>query len=127
MVGEDLSVSETAAALGASPQTVRTLLRKGELPGRKEPWGSRYVWVASRAGVDAFLAEHGRLDGQRRRPQPVSEPAPEPTPEQAPEPAPERAPEPTPEPAVEPAGDTLTLVEIAPSAVAVADTRPFVL
>src|SRR4051812_15098615 len=67
MAGDDLSVSEAADALATSSQTVRALLRKGDLAGRQEPWGSRYVWVVSRSGVDAFLAEHGRLDGHRRR------------------------------------------------------------
>lgn len=64
---DDLTVTQAADALGTSPQTVRTLLREGELRGRKEPWGSRYVWVPSRKGVDAFLSQHGRLDGRRRR------------------------------------------------------------
>jgi uncharacterized protein len=64
---EDLTVDEAANALGTSPQTVRTLLRKGELRGRKQPWGSRYVWVPSRKGVDEFLSRNGRLDGRRRR------------------------------------------------------------
>jgi len=64
---DDLTVGETAAALGTSPQTVRTLLRTGELRGRKEQWGHRYVWVPSRKGVDEFLSQYGRLDGRRRR------------------------------------------------------------
>ena len=64
---DDLTVTEAADALGTSPQTVRTLLRKGELRGRKRAWGARYVWVPSREGVDEFLSQHGRLDGRRRR------------------------------------------------------------
>jgi uncharacterized protein len=64
---DDLTVGETADALGTSPQTVRALLRTGELRGRKQQWGSRYVWVPSRKGVDAFLSQYGRLDGHRRR------------------------------------------------------------
>ena len=32
---DDLTVAEAAEALGTSPQTVRALLRKGELAGRK--------------------------------------------------------------------------------------------
>ena len=64
---DDLTVPEAAAELGTSPQTVRALLRKGDLGGRKEPWGNRYRWVTSRGDVDAFLAVHGRLDGHRRR------------------------------------------------------------
>src|SRR6476660_1306022 len=64
---DDLTVSETADALGTSPQTVRTLLRTGELRGRKQQWGRRYVWVPSRKGVDDFLSQYGRLDGHRRR------------------------------------------------------------
>ena len=71
----DLSVAEAAEALGTSPQTIRALLRKGDLRGRKRAWGTRYVWVPSRQGVDEFLSEHGRLDGhRRRRPQPVMRP-----------------------------------------------------
>jgi uncharacterized protein len=59
-------VREAADALGTSPQTVRALLRKGELRGRRQPWGRRYVWIPSRKGVDEFLSEYGRLDGHRR-------------------------------------------------------------
>src|SRR4051794_31280602 len=111
MLGDDdLSVSEAADALGTSPQTVRALLRKQELAGRKQAWGSRYVWVVSRSGVDAFLARHGRLDGQRRRPGPV------------------RVLEPEEEREHEPTGDTLTLVGIPdvapPVTVAAAEPAP---
>ncbi len=63
-----LTVAETAEALGTSPQTVRTLLRKGELRGDKREWGSRYVWEVSHEAVDEFIAEFGRLDGRRRPP-----------------------------------------------------------
>jgi uncharacterized protein len=73
--GDDLTVTEAAEALGTSPQTVRTLLRNGELRGRKRPWGTRYVWVPSQQGVDQFLAEFGRLDGRRRAPRPAAPPA----------------------------------------------------
>jgi uncharacterized protein len=62
-----LTVDEAATALGTTPQTIRTLLRKGELRGRKQPWGSRFVWIPSRKGVDEFLSQNGRLDGRRRR------------------------------------------------------------
>ena len=54
---DDLTVAEAAEALGASRQTVRTLLRTGELKGRREPWGRRYVWVPSRKGVDNSFPE----------------------------------------------------------------------
>jgi uncharacterized protein len=64
--GDDLTVAEAAAALGTSPQTVRKLLRDGELRGRKQAWGSRFVWVPSRKGVDEFLSQQGRLEGRRR-------------------------------------------------------------
>ena len=63
---DHLSVSDAAAALGTSPQTVRALLRKGQLRGAQRPWGSRFVWEVSRAGLAEFLAQYGRLDGQRR-------------------------------------------------------------
>ena len=58
-----LTVAETAAALGTSPQTVRTMLRQGALRGQKKAWGSRYVWEVSQEAVDEFVAEFGRLDG----------------------------------------------------------------
>jgi uncharacterized protein len=64
---DDLTVAEAADTLGTSPQTVRALLRKGELQGRKQAWGGRFVWVPSRKGVDEFLSQNGRLDGRRRR------------------------------------------------------------
>ena len=64
---DDLTVNEAAEALGTTPQTVRALLRRGELRGRQRAWGSRYVWVPSRKGVEEFLAAYGRLEGRRRR------------------------------------------------------------
>jgi excisionase family DNA binding protein len=72
--GDDLTVAEAAAALGTSPQTVRKLLRDGELSGRRQDWGSRFVWVPSRKGVDEFLSQHGRLEGRVRRRPPVVAP-----------------------------------------------------
>jgi uncharacterized membrane protein (UPF0182 family) len=63
--GDDLTVAEAAATLGTTPQTVRTLLREGKLRGRKQPWGSRFVWVPSRSGVDEFLSQNERLRGRR--------------------------------------------------------------
>jgi uncharacterized protein len=64
---DDMTVDEAAQALGTTPQTVRALLRRGELRGRQRTWGSRYVWVPSREGVEEFLAAYGRLEGRRRR------------------------------------------------------------
>ena len=64
---DDLTVGEAADALGTSPQTIRALLRKGDLQGQKRAWGTRYVWVPSRQGINDFLSEHGRIDGHRRR------------------------------------------------------------
>jgi uncharacterized membrane protein (UPF0182 family) len=61
-----LSVDDAAEALGTSAQTVRTMLRKGELRGERRPWGSRYVWHVSADGLQEFLAEYGRLEGGRR-------------------------------------------------------------
>gem|GEM_PF-221631 len=63
---DDLTVDDAATALGTSPQTVRKLLRDGELSGRKQAWGDRFVWVPSRKGVDDFLSQYGRLEGSRR-------------------------------------------------------------
>ena len=64
---DDLTVDEAAAALGTTPQTVRALLRRGELRGRQRAWGNRYVWVPSREGVSEFLAAYGRFEGRRRQ------------------------------------------------------------
>ena len=70
---DDLTVAEAAATLATTPQTVRKLLRDGELRGRKQPWGSRFVWVPSRKGLDEFLSQNGRLEGRRRgRPAPAA-------------------------------------------------------
>ncbi|MGD9960151.1 UPF0182 family protein [Nocardioides sp.] len=80
----DLSVAEAAEALGVSPQTVRTLLRKGELRGHKREWGSRYVWEVSQDSIDEFVATFGRLEGQRR----ITRPAPPPQPAEEAEPPP---------------------------------------
>src|SRR5581483_7830100 len=63
---DDMTVAEAAEVLGTSPQTVRTLLRSGELGGRRLLQGSGRPWVVSRKGVDAFLSQHGRLGGRRR-------------------------------------------------------------
>src|SRR4051812_2013795 len=65
-MSDDLTVAEAADALGTSPQTVRRLLRDGELRGRRQSWGNRFVWVPSRKGVSEFVSHHGRLDGRRR-------------------------------------------------------------
>ena len=91
MKEDDLTVGEAADALGTSPQTIRALLRKGDLRGQRRSWGARYVWVPSRQGVDDFLSEHGRLDGHRRRRSPQVlrlEELPEAVPTDTPEPAP---------------------------------------
>ena len=121
---DDLTVIEAAEALGTSPQTVRTLLRKGELPGRKRPWGSRYVWVPSRQGVDAFLSQNGRLDGQRRKgPRPAVQPEAEPVATTPPAPVAPETP-PASAPRVEPFPETAV---VDPEDPVVADDRPFIL
>jgi uncharacterized membrane protein (UPF0182 family) len=75
-MGNYRTVANAAEALGTSPQTVRTLLRKGELAGRKRAWGDRYLWEVSQEGIDNFLLQFGRLDGHRRprRVEPAEEP-----------------------------------------------------
>ena len=71
-----LTVAQVAEALGTSPQTVRALLRKGQLRGEQRPWGSRYVWEVSPEGLDDFLSTYGRLDGHRRSAPPTPAAAP---------------------------------------------------
>ncbi len=98
-----LTVAEAAAALGTSPQTVRALLRKGQLRGEQRPWGSRYVWEVTPDGLEEFLSQYGRLDGRRRSPAPALVVAP---PEAAaPEPEPATDVPPPEAPAEEPVDD----------------------
>ena len=88
-------MAETAEVLGTSPQTVRTLLRKGELRGHKRAWGAREIWVVDEDSVVAFLEEFGRLDGGRRRP--AATPPPQVQTSTAPPPAPGAGAEESPE------------------------------
>ncbi|WP_162529878.1 UPF0182 family protein [Nocardioides caldifontis] len=116
----ELSVAEVADALGTSAQTVRTLLRKGELGGERRPWGARSVWVVPESALDAFLAEFGRLDGRRRdaRPAPSSPPVLVPVPG-LPHPGPQLndpLPVPKPDPFDEPSGWVLSQMLAGPSA-----------
>jgi excisionase family DNA binding protein len=54
-----VTVAEAARLLGTSPQTMRTLLRKGELPGRKRPEGGHDRWDVSRPELERFVADYG--------------------------------------------------------------------
>lgn len=64
-MADELTVSEAAAELDTSVQTIRNYLRSGTLRGSQNP--KTGAWRVRRASVDAFLAEHGRLEGGRRR------------------------------------------------------------
>src|SRR5262245_30564442 len=114
MRGEGLTVAEAAEILGTTPQTVRTLLRTGELSGHKRLQGTkRYVWEVTPDGIDEFLSHYGRLDGHRRS-RAAREQAP------AESPVPPEAPAPPPEPLSHPDSPAFA----APEPV---DRRPFVL
>jgi excisionase family DNA binding protein len=63
-MSDDLTVSEAAALLGTSGQTVRNLAREGTLRATQSPTG---IWRIGRKSVDAFIGTYGRLDGGRRR------------------------------------------------------------
>jgi hypothetical protein len=65
-VSDAISTSGAAGLLGTSVVTVRSLLRAGELSGRRVPWGEREIWQVDRASVERFLALHGRFTGTRR-------------------------------------------------------------
>jgi hypothetical protein len=61
-----MSTSAAAGLLGTSAVTVRSLLKGGELAGRKRGRGTREVWEIDRVSVEQFLAHHGRFTGTRR-------------------------------------------------------------
>src|SRR4051812_8614798 len=65
MPGE-VSVAEAAVLLGTSPQSVRTMLRSGELAGEKRAVGSRFVWVVRQDAIDELLTRPTRLNGLAR-------------------------------------------------------------
>ena len=64
-------MAEAAEVLGTSPQTIRTMLRTGELRGSQRAWGSRFVWEVDRDSVVALLDEFGKFNGRRRKPRPA--------------------------------------------------------
>jgi hypothetical protein len=61
-----MRTSTAAGLLGTSAVTVRSLLKAGELCGRKLARGQREVWEVDRASVEQFLALYGRFTGTRR-------------------------------------------------------------
>ena len=71
---DDLTVAEAAEALGTSPQTVRALLRKGELARPQAAVGKSVRLGSQSAGVDYFLS-HARATG-RSSPTPGASSAP---------------------------------------------------
>jgi hypothetical protein len=65
-VSDAIRTSKAAGLLGTSAVTVRSLLKTGELSGRKRALGKREVWEVDRASVEQFLALYGRFTGTRR-------------------------------------------------------------
>lgn len=61
---DEMTTTEAAQGLGTSAETIRTLIRDGVLTGRQNDRG---WWLVDRSSVDAFLNEHGPLNGGRRR------------------------------------------------------------
>jgi hypothetical protein len=68
-VADEMTVAEAAAAIGTSTQTIRNFLGDRTLSGRRGPRG---WWLVERTSVVAFLEEHGRLAGGRRRHSPAA-------------------------------------------------------
>src|SRR3954468_316673 len=70
-MSDDLTVAEAADALGTTPQTVRRLLRHGELRGRRQPWeaGSSGFRVGT-VSASSFRSRGAWMDaaGAGRRP-----------------------------------------------------------
>jgi excisionase family DNA binding protein len=59
-----LTVTEAAAALGTSRQSILNFLQDRTLRGRKDQSGT---WRIRQDSVDRFLGRYGRLNGGRRR------------------------------------------------------------
>ncbi len=62
----DVSTAEAARLLNTTPPTIRTLLLRGELKGRRVTRGSRFAWLVDEASIAAHIASHGRFRGTRR-------------------------------------------------------------
>jgi excisionase family DNA binding protein len=62
-MADELGVSEAAALLKTSGQTIRNMLHDGGLVGRQDASGR---WRVRRTSVERFLKEHGPLEGGRR-------------------------------------------------------------
>lgn len=62
---DEISVSEAAERLATTGQTIRNYLRSGILQGRRGSDGR--TLLVSRKSVESLLAQHGPLNGGRRR------------------------------------------------------------
>jgi excisionase family DNA binding protein len=60
-----MTTAEVAVALGTTAPTVRSLLERGVLKGRKERKRRGFSWRVDRQSVRSYLDEHGEF---RRRP-----------------------------------------------------------
>jgi len=63
---DDISTTVAAERLQTSPQTVRELLERGELAGKKAAHGKGVRWCVDPESVESFIAEHGLFSGTRR-------------------------------------------------------------
>lgn len=62
---DDLSTGEAAERLGTTPPTIRAMLLRGELTGRREDRGKR-PWRIDASSVEHHVTVHGKFPGTRR-------------------------------------------------------------
>src|SRR3954454_22910195 len=65
-MADGIPTAEVARRLGTTAPTVRVLLERGELEGKKVRRGSRFAWKVDRSSLEAYEAQHGRFVRSRR-------------------------------------------------------------
>jgi hypothetical protein len=66
-MSDEVFTGEAARRLGTTRPTVRSMLVRGDLSGRKERHGSRDYWLVRSTGIDRYLDLHGKVDDRRKR------------------------------------------------------------
>jgi hypothetical protein len=65
-VPDVVSTVHAARQLKTTPPTVRALLARGDLKGRRVPRGSRFAWLVDASSIASYIATHGQFQGGRR-------------------------------------------------------------
>lgn len=62
---DEISALEAARRLRTTPPTIRSLLQRELLSGRREQMGTRFRWRVDRESVEKYLEAHGPFDERR--------------------------------------------------------------